>query len=66
MSEPYDPQPAPEPNGYHDPHPPRCPFCQSIIDIGRESEGWCPEHGMVLANYAFSDPKSEIEERRTQ
>jgi hypothetical protein len=62
MSEPLLPVPPPEDDGYHDPHPGRCPICRTILDVKPNGTGRCPEHGEVLAAYSFLDLKFETEE----
>lgn len=57
MSEPWDPQPPPEDGSYTDANPARCPECRTILDLRGPNERWCPEHGMVMANYSFTDVK---------
>ena len=57
MPEPFLPVPGPEPHSTWDPKPARCPECGVIIDAHPASrwddkwEGWCPEHGTVVAVY---------------
>lgn len=67
MSEPWVPEPPPEKDGYHDPHPPRCPVCRAILRMTAYShEGYCPRcKEIVLASYSFSeDEEWEGRERR--
>lgn len=51
MSEPYVPTPAPEPNGHHDPLPPRCPECGAVVSRVSLEEYRCTEHGIVRPLY---------------
>lgn len=60
MSEPLMPLPSPERESYHDPTPARCSVkdCRRILSNPHPAsrhdsswEGWCPEHGTVLARY---------------
>jgi len=57
MTEPLMPVPAPERDPYWNPAPARCSECDRIIDAHPASradgswEGYCPEHGTVLARY---------------
>lgn len=51
MSEPLLPVPPPEPDGFWDPLPGRCPECGQIIDVHPDGKGRCQLHGMVAAVY---------------
>lgn len=55
MTEPWVPVPSSDDDGYHDPHPGRCPTCREILDVRPDGRGDCPEHGEVLAAYSFSE-----------
>ena len=57
MSEPYLPVPDPDPDGYRDPEPTRCPKCRSIVDV-RGEVAWCPEHGWLS-----QEPENPEEEK---
>lgn len=70
MAEPHVPLPPPGRDDYHDPTPPRCPECWSIVDIRPKTDevlGWCPEHGEVAPVYHedFSDLRNDEEEEQS-
>ena len=71
MSEPYMPEPAPEPDPYWDPTPARCSEeeCNQILQNPHPAsrgdghwEGWCQFHGVVPAFYPSQDSEMDEEE----
>lgn len=60
MSEPYLPEPPPDPDGHHDPLPPTCPECGSIVRRLGLDEYRCVEHGIIRPVYGEKNGDEEI------